>query len=202
MVVAILCAGLLAALAIAVAARGTVPGDRRTLIELRAAFGSSLDDAMIAVRDATNTLPLVGAALVVSVVTAWRLRRPHDALVFALAFGLTVALNRALKEIVARSRPDLWPPLDSFSRYSFPSGHAANSGALVAGLVLIVPARHRRVAIAGGGLALAIVALSQLVLGVHYPSDIVAGWLWAGACTAAVWSIRAQSLPRSNRMRP
>jgi membrane-associated phospholipid phosphatase len=200
-IAAVVCAGTLAALSIAVTG-GALPAERRTLIELRDAFGSSLDDAMIAVRDGTNTLPLAGAALVIVIITSWRLRRPLDALVFALAFGLTVALNPVLKELVGRARPDLWPALVRVSQFSFPSGHAANSGALVGGLVVIVPARHRRLAIAGGGIALAIVALSQLILGVHYPSDIVGGWLWAAACTAAVWSLRAQSLPRSNRMQP
>ena len=197
----IVCAGALAALAIVIAADVTIPGDRRALIELRDAFGSSLDDAMIAVRDGTNTLPLAGAAAVVVIIALWQ-RRALDALVFAVAFASTMTLNPVLKEVVGRARPDLWPALVHVSHFSFPSGHAANSGALVAGLLLIAPAPYRRIVGAGGGAALAIVALSQLILGVHYPSDIVAGWLWAGACTSAVWSLRAQALPQSNRMRP
>ena len=200
-IVALGCAGALAVLAIAVEAGVPLPGDRRALVELRDAFGSSLDDVMLAVRDGTNTLPVVAAAAVVAIVALWR-RRPLDALAFSLAFGLTVALNPVLKEVVGRARPGVWPGLVEVSRFSFPSGHAANSGAFVMGLALIMPAPHRRRVIAGGTIALAVVALSQLILGVHYPSDIVAGWLWAGACTTAVWAVRPQSGPRSNRMRP
>jgi membrane-associated phospholipid phosphatase len=201
LVIAAVCAGMLAALSLAVEGGRTVPGDRRVLVELRDAFGSSLDDAMIAIRDGTNTLPLIAAAAVVVIITWWRLRRPLDALFFACAFGLTAALNPVLKEAVGRARPDVWPALVEVSRFSFPSGHAASSGALIFGLVLIVPAIHRRIVIAGGLVALMVVALSQLILGVHYPSDIVAGWLWAGACTAAVWSLGEQAVARWNRMR-
>ena len=77
------------------------------------------------------------------------------------------------------------------SEYTFPSGHAANTAALAAAAILIAwPTRYRTsAAIAGVGLVL-VVGLSQLALGVHYPSDIVAGWLWAAAWAAFVWSFR------------
>jgi undecaprenyl-diphosphatase len=86
----------------------------------------------------------------------------------------------------------LWPLLVDVSPLSFPSGHATNSAALVFGVVVLVARRHRRIAAVVGAAALLVVALSQLGLGVHYPSDIVGGWLWAGACTSAVWSLRGR----------
>jgi undecaprenyl-diphosphatase len=187
----LVCAGALFVLTIWVLVDEPLPGERRALTELRDAIGTSLDDALKAVRDATDTRPLAGAAATIAVLTLVR-RRTADTLAFASGFVLTVSLNPLLKELVDRDRPDLWPRLVSVSRFSFPSGHAANSAALALGVVLLVPPRHRRLALVGGGAGLLLVALSQLGLGVHYPSDIVAGWLWAATCTAAVWSVRGR----------
>ena len=50
--------------------------------------------------------------------------------------------------------------------------------------------RLRIVAVVTGVTLVVVVGLGQLVLGVHYPSDIVAGWLWAFAWAALVWSYR------------
>jgi membrane-associated phospholipid phosphatase len=77
------------------------------------------------------------------------------------------------------------------SEYTFPSGHAANTAALAAAAILIAWSTRLRIAavVAGVGFVL-VVGLSQLALGVHYPSDIVAGWLWATAWAAFVWSFR------------
>jgi undecaprenyl-diphosphatase len=199
--VALICAVALIALTIWVVVAEPLPGERRALIELRDALGSSLDDEFIAVRDATDTWPLVGAAAAIVVFTA-AARRRFDALFFAAGFVLTVTVNPLLKEWVGRARPALAPRLVSTSKFSFPSGHAANTAALAIGIVMLVPSRHRTVARTLGAVGLVAVAVSQLGLGVHYPSDIVAGWLLAGACTAAVWSVRGRRRrPRSNRMR-
>lgn len=86
----------------------------------------------------------------------------------------TYALNTALKLVVRRARPDLpgLPPLtDTPTRLSFPSAHASTSfaGAL-AYARLGVPAGPLYALAAG-------LALSRLYLGVHYPSDVLAGAL-------------------------
>jgi undecaprenyl-diphosphatase len=97
------------------------------------------------------------------------------------------AVNPVLKELVGRSRPDLWPLPDTVSEYSFPSGHAANTAALAGALLLIL---HSRRAWVVGLLvaAVGLVGLSQLVLGRHYPSDLLAGWLWAaGWISSLAW---------------
>jgi undecaprenyl-diphosphatase len=70
------------------------------------------------------------------------------------------------------------PHLDTFGNLSFPSGHATNAMAILLLAALLLPARHRTLwitlAIAGG----VAVGLSRNLLGVHWPSDVVAGWLW------------------------
>src|SRR5688572_18193007 len=165
---------------------GSFPGDRRALIALHDVLGASIDEPMIAIGDATDTLPLVGFAVVVAAVRVWK-GRPMDALFLLLGIGVVCALNPVLKELVERSRPDLWASPESVSRYSFPSGHAASTAALVGGLVMMVRANQRRLTVAIGGVFLGIVGFSRLAVGVHYPSDIVAGWLWAGAWTTLLW---------------
>ena len=169
---------------------GSFPGDRRALIALHEVLGTSMDEPMIAIGDATDTVPLVGVAVVVAAALLWTGRR-IDALCLLLGLGVVCALNPVLKELVERSRPDVWVSPVSVSRYSFPSGHAANTAALVGGFVLMVRSQRRGLALAVGGLFLGAVGFAQLAVGVHYPSDIVAGWLWAGAWTAVLWSARA-----------
>jgi undecaprenyl-diphosphatase len=136
------------------------------------------DDATAAqfVSDVTELEPLAAVAVVV-LVALLVLRRWTDAAYFVAAAGVVWAVNPLLKDLVGRSRPDLWPSPPDVSEYSFPSGHAANTAALVGALVLIL---HRRLpAVLLGAAVLLVVGWSQLALGRHYPTDVLAGWLWA-----------------------
>ena len=94
------------------------------------------------------------------------------------------ALVALLKGLFSRARPDPAGHLDAVHTMAFPSGHSANAMALALGLALIVaPPRWRRTCLALGLAYAAAVGLSRLVLGVHWPSDVVGGWavgaLWA-----------------------
>ncbi|NIK56455.1 phosphatase PAP2 family protein [Kribbella shirazensis] len=139
------------------------------------------DDATVAqlVSDVTELAPLAAAAVVVLTVLLV-LRRWRDAVFFTAGVGVVWAVNPLLKELVGRSRPDLWPLPPDVSEYSFPSGHAANTAALVGALVLILRRRLLTVLLGLLGAALLLGAgWAQLALGRHYPSDVLAGWLWA-----------------------
>jgi undecaprenyl-diphosphatase len=103
-------------------------------------------------------------------------RRRGNALFFAVAMGGTGALNQGAKLFFRRTRPDLWLSPAPEHTYSFPSGHAMGSMALVAALaVLAWPTRWRWWAIVLGSTFTLLVGFSRLYLGVHYPSDIAAG---------------------------
>jgi undecaprenyl-diphosphatase len=100
-------------------------------------------------------------------------------------------LNWLLKAAFARSRPDIVPHLREVMSSSFPSGHALTSAAvyLTLGALLMRIAEGRLAkyyCIAIAMLLTFLVGSSRVFLGVHYPTDVVAGWLiglsWALLC--------------------
>lgn len=110
--------------------------------------------------------------------------------VLAIAGGGLAA--NLLKWIFVRARPDLVPHLVSVDSASFPSAHAMNSAVtfLTLGVLLSRTQKDRRVKAYLLGLALfltLIVGFSRVYLGVHWPTDVVAGWAvgaaWAIACS-------------------
>lgn len=167
-------------------ALGDDAADTRLLTELHDRVGDSGEDFLVAVDGLTN---IPGLVLIAAVAVVWLLAagRRRDALVFVAGVWLG---NPLLKELFRRPRPDLWPSPVEVSSYAFPSGHAANTAALVLAVVLAVPTGRRRV-VAGivGPAALLAVAYAQLALGLHYPSDILAGWLWAAAWVMAIRAV-------------
>ncbi|HET9074920.1 MAG TPA: phosphatase PAP2 family protein [Solirubrobacteraceae bacterium] len=130
------------------------------------------------------------------------LRRFRSALFLVLASPVTVALHAVIVRLVDRARP-LGPHLTPASGASFPSGHSMDSTGLYVGLVLILlgvlrpapvgppTAGRPRSPLGRGLLALVLVLLlaigvSRVVLGVHYPSDVLIGWLISGTWLASL----------------
>lgn len=105
----------------------------------------------------------------------------------AIWLALTIAggtlLNLALKQIFAAPRPDLLPHLDIVHTYSFPSGHAAGNMMVFGALALLAGRASAYVAAAAMVL---LIGASRIWLGVHWPSDVVAGWIeglgWLAFC--------------------
>jgi undecaprenyl-diphosphatase len=102
------------------------------------------------------------------------------ALFLGLVMAGTGAANVVLKLFFERQRPDLWQQIVKETTFSFPSGHAMGSMAI--GLTVVLLAWHTRfripVLIAAIFYVL-FIGFSRLYLGVHYPTDIAAGWLLA-----------------------
>ena len=133
-----------------------------------------------------GVIPLDIAVLLV--LLYWRRRR--DSVFFGLAVIGSGALNQAAKAVFGRERPKLWPSVAPESTFSFPSGHAMLSTALVVALVVLLwPTRWRYPMLLLGGLFVALVGLSRVYLGVHYPSDIIAGWVASFAWVMGLSSI-------------
>ena len=136
--------------------------------------------------------------IVIGVVAAVRLRRPFVLVVLVVSLRLSAILDGVLKRAIGRQRPPLadprvHPQIPVPHDPSMPSGHAmmAFTGAVF--LAAVVP-RFRWVLLA---LAAAI-GLSRVYLGVHYPSDVLAGYT---AAVAWVLTVRSGYLARTRRRR-
>lgn len=101
--------------------------------------------------------------------------------------GVAAVAGWALKEVVQRHRPSLAHPVAHAAGFSFPSGHALGSAAFYASVAVAAAPRLRRpVALTLAVVIPVAVAASRVLLGVHYPSDVVAGLAlgWAVAIAA------------------
>ena len=134
------------------------------------------------------TLRLVCAAAMAWLV--WLRSAWWTALWLAATCALGTLLQQALKALVNRPRP-VWPdPVDSAHYASFPSGHAMTA-TVVCGLLLWLLHDHGagravwRTAMALAVISVAGVGLTRVWLGVHWPSDVLGGWL-LGALVVAV----------------
>jgi membrane-associated phospholipid phosphatase len=140
---------------------------------------------------ATNTVMVVSAAAVLALV-AHRHWRGAAALALAvLGTQLAVAAGKAL---ITRPRPADEIAVSDPSGWSFPSGHSASAVALYLMLALIATTLWRRnqlrpaVAFAAAGTVVALVGLSRVYLGAHYPTDVLAGWLVGGIIVVGAWA--------------
>jgi undecaprenyl-diphosphatase len=147
------------------------------------------DNASPALDDVMLVFTRLGGWIAVPIVTVGTavfllLRgRRGDAIFLGLSVGGAMLINVILKHVFGRARPALWESIAPESSFSFPSGHAMASMSLAAALVVILwPSRWRWLALAIGAVYVAGVGVSRVYLGVHYPSDIVAGW-----CGALAW---------------
>jgi undecaprenyl-diphosphatase len=113
----------------------------------------------------------VGAAI-----GPWRHGLIGAAVIGAAALGVEL-----VKAFVARARPDLLEPVIEEHGFSFPSGHATLSMAAYGVLAVLIgrsrlPPWASTVAIIGLGLLVALIGISRIWLGVHFPTDVIAGW--------------------------
>ncbi|MGW4022926.1 phosphatase PAP2 family protein [Streptomyces sp. NPDC005009] len=120
----------------------------------------------------------------------WRYAAPWSALWLVLTVAVGTVVQQGLKAALDRARP-VWPdPVDSAHYAAFPSGHAMTA-TVVCGLLLWLLHRHGvgrvlwRTALAVAVLSVTGVGLTRVWLGVHWPTDVLGGWL-IGALTVAV----------------
>lgn len=127
------------------------------------------------------------------------IRRRWRALIYFITTLLgSIIINRTAKVLLHRVRPHLWEsPAPEFD-YGFPSGHAMSSMTLVAALVVLTwGSRWCWPVLIAGGLFVLVIGWTRLYLGVHYPSDILAGW------TASIaWAVGVSLLIRPKGRRP
>lgn len=167
----------------------------RTGVDLHPLGGTMLEEA---VRDVTA----LGGVLLTTIATAaacaallfLKLRR--EATLFVISVALGWVLNDAMKMLIGRDRPELVPHLTAAGGYSFPSGHSFASAMVYVGMALAfasMSGRHSvRYTLIGAAMVLsAMIAWSRVMLGVHFPSDALAGWMggaaWAFTAAAVLY---------------
>lgn len=146
-----------------------------------------------AVRDVTalGGFTVITLVTVVAVLAFLFHRRVRHAAVLAGAVVLAVISSEAMKAIYARPRPELVTHGSYVYSASFPSGHSTLSATTFLTLAILIASLEgrRRTKALVWTLALALlgaVGLSRVYLGVHWPSDVLAGW-----CLGAVWALGA-----------
>ncbi|MFC9418473.1 phosphatase PAP2 family protein [Bacillus mobilis] len=122
--------------------------------------------------------------LVISLLVFWRKRYYAAMIVYPVGILITHLVNKGIKEIVKRERPSLNEALDALG-YSFPSGHAMLSIMTFGFLAYIIAANLKSVT--GKyvitilmGIVIVSIGLSRVILNVHYPTDILAGYCVGG----------------------
>ncbi len=180
-----------------VIAQGAFRFDPAILIALRQPDDPARLIGPVWLAETARDITALGSTVVVVLVLAigvgylWLTRRRPVALMLIAAVGGGQVLSSVVKWLVARPRPDVVPHLAEVSTASFPSGHSTLSAVAYLTIAALLAQAHgeRRVRIFIMAVALALtvlIGISRLMLGVHWPSDVVAGWalgaFWALAC--------------------
>jgi undecaprenyl-diphosphatase len=188
--------GVLAGLTVEVEQGRLADFDRALLLLLREPGNTAQPLGPPWLKVAVDDVTGLGSTAVITLVTVAALgflalkRQWGDALLVLLSIGGGTAANWALKDFVQRARPNFAPAeVAETYTHSFPSGHAFLSAAAFLTLgMLLARAQDRadlKAYILGVAIALTIlVGLSRLYLGVHWPTDVLAGW-----CAGAAWAI-------------
>ncbi|RZK61368.1 MAG: phosphatase PAP2 family protein [Hymenobacter sp.] len=156
-----------------VARYGQAPFDEPLLLALHRHATPALDQLAVLLTIVGNTGPMMAAGVLTTAALA-RAGRRRDAWLFVAGLGGSMLLTQAIKFFATRPRPTLWVSLRPEHTFSFPSGHAMDTVALAAALFFVLP-RHRRAWALAPLFALG-VGWARMYLGVHYPSDVLAGW--------------------------
>lgn len=146
----------------------------------------------------TQIALIMASAAAIALILA---RRARPAIALLASVASTQAAVTVLKVWMSRPRPPAVDAATQASGFSFPSGHSATGAALYGTLALIVSGmvpRGLRVPVLAAGLLLSVlIAASRVYLGVHYPTDVIAGWLTGAVVSVAVGT--AVLRPRSRR---
>ena len=148
-----------------------------------------LRDALILLEELTRPVWLYAVATAVCVVAAAWGRVPRRALAAWVTMMAVWGSASLLKLAVGRARPAVADPVWQHGGLSFPSGHATNTTAMTLGLALLLWPRAapltRRLLATGSTLLVVVVCLDRVFLGVHYPSDVIAGVVFGGGLVLA-----------------
>jgi undecaprenyl-diphosphatase len=184
----------------------TLGFDRAILLLLRQSGDLATPVGPLWLREAMVDITALGGVTVLTVITVFAAgylvaaRKPALAAFTAGAVIGGALISTLLKLTYARTRPDIVEHLVGIDSASFPSGHAMNSAVTYLTLAVLLARAEKSVAVRRYLISAAItltllIGFSRLYLGVHWPTDVAAGWifggLWAAGCS--LWAKRLQS---------
>ena len=169
--------------------------DRAVLLWIHSTFPGWLDGPMRLVTALGYywvVMPLLAVVVFFFYGRGWKL----SAMLLLVSTAGSIVLTTVLKSVFQRARPELFDSGYQASFYSFPSGHATVAVGFYGMLTLILAYRLRgitRWAVAvSGTLVVFLIGFSRLYLEVHYPTDVLAGYLaallWL-VCVGAVYAL-------------
>jgi len=191
-----------AALAAIIGAGGLAQFDRELLTGLRTPGAPSDPIGPAWLEEAARDITALGGTPILALLTLaaalqlWINGHARRALFALLAIGGAQVLSETLKALIARPRPDIVPHEVAVYSASFPSGHAMLAAAAYFTLAFVLApeierTRNRTGLYASAAVLVFLIGVSRVYLGVHWPSDVIAGW-FAGLA----WAVAAATLYR------
>ncbi len=180
----------------------TAGADRAILLWFRTPGDLALPVGPAWLHESARDITALGGFTVLTLVTLGATlallaaQRRRQALVFTATVIAAQIASAGLKSLNGRPRPTLVPHLDAIMSSSYPSGHAMMSPVVYFTLVAILAAgsfgRSLRALMIGSAVLLVIaIGVSRVYLGVHWPTDVLAGWTLGSAIALVAWRVLA-----------
>ena len=177
--------------------KGGFPWDEPILLAIHERATPQLDAFVVRFTDLGVYQGVLPAAIVISMALLyWRRWRSLTYLLVTLLGS--VFINRTAKVLLHRVRPHLWDSIVSKLDYGFPSGHAMSTMTFIAVLVILTwGTRWCWMVLLSGSLFVVMIGWTRLYLGVHFPSDVLAGWM-----VSLAWAIGVSLVIRPHLAKP
>ncbi len=186
--------------------------DRAVLLSLRHADDPAKPLGPLWLQVAARDVTSLGSTAVLTLITVAALgflalkRQWRDALFVLVSICGGTAISFALKDLIQRPRPDFIAAVAQTQTYSFPSGHAFLSAVTFLTLgTLLARVQHKvevKIYLLSVAIAISVlVGISRVYIGVHWPTDVLAGWCagaaWAILCWLIAERVQANNIPAS-----
>jgi undecaprenyl-diphosphatase len=200
LVAMLLCVGVFVLLATGVARGALARFDVAILLWMNS-FARPVVDGVALEVTSLGSIWVVWLTVLIASGFLWETRHRYSAALLWVAVIGGMVLNRTLKFLFDRPRPDLFEWRTPYAGHSsFPSGHTMTATVVYATMAYLVvrlePSRRlRRLTLAAFAVVILLVAASRVYLGVHYPSDVLAGiaigLAWATLCALGIEVLRS-----------
>ena len=176
---------------------GGLVWDKSLLLAIHTTVTPQLDRVAVSLTKLGSYKGIFPVATVIALLLLYW-RRWRSLAYWLITLSGSLLINSTAKELLHRVRPNLWDSLSPELDYAFPSGHAMASMTFVAALVILTwGTRWCWLMLTIGSPFVVAIAWTRLYLGVHFPSDILAGWM-----VAIAWAIGVSVVFKPHLFKP